>query len=157
MNTHRRRKAENHETNAARQARLRERRKELGFKRVTVWLSPEQVDRMERQGGELWLGTTVKQLLESAVAEPARPPASPVARFVVPDSQPDTAPRESGQPTDKAALFQGVEQLRQQGLSWRGIARQWNEQGRRTATGAVFRGMNLARDFRKWKEGTGHE
>ena len=139
MNTHRRRKAENHETNAARQARLRERRKELGFKRVTVWLSPEQVDRMERQGGELWLGTTVKQLLESAVVEPPRPP------------QPDNAPRGSGQP--KAALFQGVEQLRQQGLSWRGIARQWNEQGRRTATGAVYRGMNLARDYRKWKEG----
>ena len=155
MNPHRRRKPENSETNAARQARLRERRKELGFRRVTVWLSPEQVDRMERQGGELWLGTTVKQLLESAVAEPPRPPASMVARFVVPDLQPDNAPMESGQPTDKAALFQGVEQLRQQGLSWRGIAKQWNEQGRRTATGAVYRGMNLARDYRKWKGGNG--
>jgi hypothetical protein len=143
MNAHRRRKAENSETNAARQARLRERRKELGFKRVTVWLSPEQVDRMERQGGELWLGTTVKQLLESAVVEPPRPP------------QPDNAPMKSGQPEDKATLFQGVEQLRQQGASWRGIAKQWNEQGRRTATGAVYRGMNLARDYRKWKERTG--
>ena len=110
---------------------------------------------MERQDGELWLGTTVKQLLESAVAEPARPPASLVARFVVPDPQPDNAPMGSGQPTDKAALFQGVEQLRQQGLSWRGIARQWNEQGRRTATGAVYRGWNLARDYRKWQEGNG--
>ncbi len=137
------RKLENKETNAARQARLRERRKELGFKRVTVWLSPEQVDRMERQGGEPWLGTTVKQLLESAVVEPPRPP------------QPDNVPMESGQPTDKAALFQGVEQLRQAGLSWRGIARLWNEQGRRTASGAVYRGVNLARDYRKWKEGTG--
>ncbi len=144
MNKPGRRKPENHETNAARQARLRERRKELGFRRVTIWLSPEQVDRMERQGGELWLGTTVKQLLESAVA-----------RFVVPDSQPDNAPMESGQPTDKAALFQCVEQLRQQGLSWRGIAKQWNEQGRRTATGAVYRGWNLARDYRKWQEGNG--
>lgn len=144
MNTQaRRRKPENHETNAARQARLRERRKELGFKRVTVWLSPEQVDRMERQGGESWLGTTVKQLLESAVVEPPRPP------------QPDSTRIESGQPTDKAALFQGVEQLRQEGLSWRGIARLWNEQGRRTASGAVYRGVNLARDYRKWKEGTG--
>ena len=143
MNTPARRKPENHETNAARQARLRERRKELGFKRVTVWLSPEQVDRMERQGGEPWLGTTVKQLLESAVVEPPRPP------------QPDNAPGGSGQPVDKAALCQAVEQLRQAGLSWRGIARLWNEQGRRTASGAVYRGVNLARDYRKWKEGTG--
>lgn len=135
-----RRKPENNETNAARQARLRERRKELGFKRVTVWLSPEQVDRMERQGGEPWLGTTVKQLLESAVAEP----------------QPDNAPMESGQPVSgKAALFQNVERLRKEGLSWRGIARQWNEQGRRTGNGAVYRGMNLARAYRNWKEGTG--
>ena len=84
-----RRKPENNETNAARQARLRERRKAQGFRRVSVWLSPDQVDRMERQGGE----------------------------------------------------------------PWRGIAKQWNEQGRRTATGAVFRGMNLARDYRKWKGG----
>ena len=33
---------------------------------------------MERQGGEPWLGRIVKQLLESAVAEPARPPAKQV-------------------------------------------------------------------------------
>lgn len=82
-----RRKPENNETNAARQRRLRERRKELGFRRVTVWLSPDQVDRMERQGGELWLGTRVKQLLESAVVEPARPLAKQVALFLVPDPE----------------------------------------------------------------------
>ncbi len=67
------RQPERNETNAARQARLRERRKAQGFKRVSVWLSPDQVDRMERQGGEPWLGRIVKQLLESAVVEPARP------------------------------------------------------------------------------------
>jgi len=78
MNPQTRRKPENNETNAARQARLRERRKAQGFKRVSVWLSPDQVDRMERQGGEPWLGRIVKQLLESAVAEPARPPAKQV-------------------------------------------------------------------------------
>ena len=122
-----------------------------------MWLSPEQVDRMERQGGELWLGTTVKQLLESAVAEPARSPAKQGGLFTGLDQQPDTAPMESGQPIAKAALFQDVEQLRRQGASWRGIAKQWNEQGRRTATGAVFRGMNLARDYRKWEGGTRNE
>ncbi len=67
-----RRKPENNETNAARQARLRERRKAAGFKRITLWLSPEQVDSLERLGGEPWLGTRVKQLLDNAVsAEPS--------------------------------------------------------------------------------------
>ena len=172
MNTPARRKPENNETNAARQARLRERRKEQGFKRISVWLSPNQVDRMERQGGEPWLGRIVKQLLESAVAEPARPPASPVARFVVPDPDPEigrvcqfepepaAAPGESGkgggQPTNgKAALFQDAERLRAQGLSWNAIARQWNEQGRRTGNGAEYRGANIAREVRKGKGGNG--
>ena len=161
MNTHRRRKPENNETNAARQARLRERRKELGFKRVTVWLSPEQVDSLERLGGEPWLGTRVKQLLESAVAEPARPPvAKQVALFVVPDPEIrngyDFEPEPAAAPVvdnAKAALFQDAEQLRAQGLSWGAIARQWNEQGRRTDKGNAFIGHNVARDYRKWKEG----
>ncbi len=34
-------------TNAPRQARLRERRKADGWRRVTVWLSPEQVAALE--------------------------------------------------------------------------------------------------------------
>ena len=70
MNTQTRRKPENHETNAARQARLRERRKELGYRRVSLWLSPEQVDSLERQGGEPWLGSKVKQLLDNTVSAP---------------------------------------------------------------------------------------
>ena len=162
MNTHRRRKPENNETNAARQRQLRERRKELGFKRVTVWLSPEQVDSLERLGGEPWLGTRVKQLLESAVsAEPPRPPvAKQVALFVVPDPEIrngcDFEPEPAAAPVvdnAKAALFQDAEQLRAQGLSWGAIARQWNEQGRRTDKGNAFIGHNVARDYRKWKEG----
>ena len=87
MNTQARRRPERNETNAARQRRLREARKAAGYKRVSIWLSPDQVDRMERHGGELWLGTTVKQLLESAVSEPARPPAKQVALFLVPDPE----------------------------------------------------------------------
>lgn len=156
------RKPERSETNAARQARLRERRKAAGFKRVSLWLSPDQVDSLERLGGEPWLGTRVKQLLESAVSEPARPPVKQVALFVVPDPEirngcvfepAQVAPGESGQPTNKAALVAEAEQLQAQGLSWGAIARQWNEQGRRTEKGAEYRGANLAREVRKWKEG----
>ena len=145
------RQPERSETNAARQARLRERRKELGFKRVTLWLSPEQVDSLERLGGEPWLGRTLKELLTGAVSERQRT-AKQAALFVVPDKVPDTEP-DSGQPTDKAALWRDAEQLRQQGLSWNEIARRWNEQGRRTDKGNAFIGHNVARDYRKWKEG----
>ena len=160
MNIQTRRKPENNETNAARQARLRERRKEQGFKRVSIWLSPDQVDSLERLGGEPWLGTRVKQLLESAVAEPARPPvAKQVALFLVPDPEIRNgcvfeAGESRGQPTNpKAALFQDAELLRAQGLSWGAIAREWNEQGRRTGAGTLYVGHNIARDYRKWKEG----
>ncbi len=158
------RQPERNETNAARQARLRERRKAQGFKRVSIWLSPDQVDRMERQGGEPWLGRIVKQLLESAVVEPARPPAKQVARFAVPNPEKGNGCRlaqeparvESGQPiSGKAALFQDAERLRAVGLSWNAIARQWNEQGRRTGNGAKYRGANIAREVRKLKGGIG--
>ena len=153
-----RRKPENNETNAARQARLRERRKAAGFKRITLWLSPDQVDSLERLGGEPWLGTRVKQLLDNAVSAPAKP----VALFLVPDPDPENGngcrfeAGESGQPTNpKAALFQDAERLRAQGLSWGAIARLWNEQGRRTGAGTLYVGHNVARDYRKWKGGAG--
>ena len=73
MNRTRLRKPENNETNAARQARLRERRKGTGWRRLSIWLSPDQVDRLERQGGDDWLGRTVKELLGDVLTEPARP------------------------------------------------------------------------------------
>ena len=156
MNTPRR-KPENNETNAARQARLRERRKAQGFKRVSLWLSPEQVDSLERLGGEPWLGTRVKQLLESAVSEPARPPAKQVALFLVPDPEirngcvfepePAAAPVSDNAP----ALWREADSLNKAGLSWAEIARQWNEQGRRTDKGAEYRGANISREVRKLK------
>ena len=158
MNPQTRRKPENNETNAARQARLRERRKAQGFKRVSLWLSPEQVDSLERLGGEPWLGSKVKQLLDNAVSAPAKP----VALFLVPAPDPENGngcrfeAGESGQPNNpKAALFQDAERLRAQGLSWGAIARLWNEQGRRTGAGAEYRGPNIAREVRKWKGGNG--
>ena len=157
-----RRKPENNETNAARQQRLRERRKAQGFKRVSLWLSPEQVDSLERLGGEPWLGTRVKQLLESAVAEPARPPvAKQVALFLVPDPDPENGngcrcePEPAATPvSDNApAQWREADSLNKAGLSWGAIARQWNEQGRRTGAGAEFRGANIAREVKKWKGG----
>ena len=160
MNTPRR-KPENNETNAARQRRLREHRKELGYRRVSVWLSPDQVDRMERQGGEPWLGRIVKQLLESAVVEAARPPAKQVALFPVPGPDPENGrvcqfePEPAAAPvSDNApALWREADSLNKAGLSWAEIARQWNEQGRRTDKGNAFIGHNIARDYRRWKEG----
>ena len=150
-----RRKPENNETNAARQARLRKRRKAQGFRRVSVWLSPEQVDRMERHGGELWLGTTVKQLLESAVVEPARPlalvPDPENGRVCQFEPEPAATPVSDNAP----ALWREADSLNKAGLSWAEIARQWNNEGRRTEKGAEYRGANIAREVRKWKEGAG--
>ncbi len=150
-----RRKPENNETNAARQARLRERRKELGFKRVSVWLSPEQVDRLETLGGELWLGRTVKGFLEGAVSERARPPARQAALFAIANASNDSGPVEPLRDNDKAALWREADSLNKAGLSWGAIARQWNNEGRRTDKGNAFIGHNIARDYRKWKEGGG--
>ena len=157
MNTQARRRPERNETNAARQRRLREARKAAGYKRVSIWLSPDQVDRMERHGGELWLGTTVKQLLESAVSEPARPPAKQVALFLVPDPengrvcQFEPEPAATAVSDNAPALWREADSLNKAGLSWAEIARQWNEQGRRTDKGAEYRGANIAREVRKWK------
>ena len=126
-------------TNAPRQARLRERRKADGWRRVSVWLSPEQVATLEPLGGDAWLGRTVKALLGRAVAEPRRGKQS--ALF-------DTLGPVSG--SDAAALVE-ADSLKAQGLSWGEIARRWNAEGRRTERGAEFRGTNIARDWRKWK------
>lgn len=54
-------------TNATRQMRLRERRKAEGFKRISVWLSPEQISVLQYLGGEPWLGRTVKAILEETL------------------------------------------------------------------------------------------
>ena len=160
MNTRARRKPENNETNAARQARLRERRKAAGFKRITLWLSPEQVDSLERLGGEPWLGSKVKQLLDNAVSAPAKP----VALFLVPDPENGNGCRFEPEPAaarivDSATAawwrVEDAKQMRAQGLSWGAIARLWNEQGRRTDKGAEYRGPNIAREVRKWKGGNG--
>ena len=123
------------ETNAARQARLREQRKARGWRRLSLWLSPEQVNTLETLGGEPWLGATVKAWLESAVSERLRPP---VTANLLPDN-------------DKAALWREADSLHKAGLSWAEIARRWNAEGRRTENSAEYRGNNIAREVRKWK------
>lgn len=144
---------ERSETNTARQARLRERRKELGFRRISLWLSPEQVAALETLGGEPWLGTTVKTFLESLVSERARPPARQAALFAMANASNDSGPVEPLPGNDKAALWREADSLNKARLSWTEIARRWNEQGRRTDSGAEYRGPNISREVRKWKEG----
>lgn len=133
------------DSDRVRQAQLRARRKEQGWKRVSIWLSPEQVDSLETLGGESWLGRTVKELLTGAVSE-RQQPVEQAALFVVPEQVSDT---DSGQP-DKATLYREAEQLQAQGLSWADIARRWNEQGWRTDKSAEYRGANIAREVRQW-------
>ena len=55
-----------------RQQKLRDRRKADGWRRVSVWLSPEQVATLETLGGQVWLGSTVKALLTRTVSEQGR-------------------------------------------------------------------------------------
>ena len=142
-------------TNAPRQARLRERRKADGWRRVSVWLSPEQVATLETLGGDAWLGRTVKTLLGRAVAEPRRGKQS--ALFDAPGPVSGSGAEEFSDAVKKggAGEFSNAiaeaDSLKAQGLSWGEIARRWNAEGRRTERGAEFRGGNLARDWRKWK------
>ena len=152
----RQRKPERRETNAARQARLREQRKAQGYRRITLWLSPEQVNTLEVLGGEPWLGSTVRAWLESAVAECQRQPARQAVLFA--NASNDSGPASPLPDNDKAALWAEADSLNKAGLSWNAIARRWNEQGRRTGNGAEYRGANIAREVRKGKGGgTGNE
>ena len=144
-----------------RQQKLRDRRKAQGWRRITVWLSPEQAGRLETLGGDAWLGRTVKALLGRAVAEPRRGKQS--ALFDAPGPVSDsggefsTTVKKGGAGDfpnaikgDAAALVE-ADSLKAQGLSWGEIARRWNAEGRRTERGAEFRGANISRDWRKWK------
>ena len=138
-----------------RQQKLRERRKAQGWRRITVWLSPEQAARLETLGGDAWLGRTVKQLLDGELSVPGRRPLKQAALFDLKTSEParDKAPGRARfmPPEDKAALMREVDSLLSQGLSGGDIARKFNAEGRRTIRGAAFTGRNVIRDWRKWK------
>ena len=139
-------------TNAPRQARLRARRKADGWRRVSVWLSPEQAGRLETLGGDAWLGRTVKALLARAVADPSKPPAPTVS-----DSSGEPATKGKAAfmtPEQKTALMWEVDSLLSQGLSSHAIARKFNAEGRRTVRGALFYGPKLLQEWRKWKQTT---
>ncbi len=138
------RKPERLETNRARQQRLRERRNAQGFKRITIWLSPEQVDTLESFGGEPWLGTTVKAFLESAMNDSQRAALGQGSLFENASNEPTVSDTpEPLHDTDKAALWAEADSLNASGLSWEAIARRWNGEGRRTVNGAEFRGGNI--------------
>ena len=139
-----------------RQQKLRDRRKADGWRRVSIWLSPEQAGRLETLGGDAWLGRTVKQLLGDALQERRSPPATPAAPTVSdtrPAPLPDTGTGKAAfmSPEDKAALMQEVDSLLAQGLSSHAIARKFNAEGRRTVRGALFYGPKLLQEWRKWK------
>ena len=140
-------------TNAPRQARLRAKRKADGWRRVSVWLSPEQVATLETLGGDAWLGRTVKALLTRAVADPRKPPAPVSDSSGAEPHEPATRGKAAFMaPEDKAALMAEVDSLLSQGLSSHAIARKFNEEGRRTVRGALFYGPKLLQEWRKWKE-----
>ena len=128
---------------------LLEQRKAQGYRRITLWLSPEQVNTLEVLGGEPWLGSTVRAWLESAVAECQRQPARQAVLFA--NASNDSGPASPLPDNDKAALWREADSLNKAGLSWNAIARRWNEQGQRIDKGAVYRGANIARGVRKWK------
>jgi len=50
------------------QQKLRDRRKELGWKRITIWLDPEELEALNQHDKD-WLGTTVKALLKSSLSD----------------------------------------------------------------------------------------
>jgi len=147
-------------TERARQARLRERRKAEGWRRLTLWVTPHDAETIAGMGGEPWLGRAVKALLCDCMTERTKP--TPKAPEAVPDTVtcpletvpdtvvclvetvPDTTP-------NHAALMQEFDRWKTQGLSDVQIAVQFNERGWRTGRGKEFFGGNLKRDWRKWK------
>lgn len=167
-------------TDRIRQQRLRDRRKADGWRRVSLWLSPEQATRLETLGGDAWLGRTVKQLLGDVLSDttpktakrtPKKPqgvlPFAPVEAggkqvvgTAVSDTEPEALRDNTRDPEtkaafmtarDKGALMREVDKLLSQGLSGNDIARRFNAEGRRTVRGAAFVGQILLREWRKWK------
>ena len=64
--------------------------------------------------------------------------------------EPDTTSRVIQ--SDKEALMNEVSAMLESGLSGGEIARRWNSEGRRTASGAEYIGANILRDYRKWQQ-----
>lgn len=133
-----------------RQQKLRDRRKADGWRRITVWLNPEQAGRLETLGDD-WLGRTVKQLLGDALQERRPAPATPKVSDTTGDFSGAIKKAAFMTPADKAALMAEVDSLLAQGLSSHAIARKFNAEGRRTVRGALFYGPRLLQDLRKWK------
>lgn len=74
-------------TERQRQQRLRDRRKEDGWKRLTIWLNPQEADILAALGDE-WMGRTVKALLADAMGVKGQP----ITLHAVPSDDPVEAP-----------------------------------------------------------------
>ena len=103
-----------YDSDRVRQAELRARRKEQGWKRVSIWLSPEQVDSLETLGGESWLGRTVKELLTGAVSE-RQQPVKQAALFVGAEPLPDTVNKSLSDTANKPLSDNDLDKGRPQG------------------------------------------
>jgi len=131
----------NRATERARQQRLRDRRREAGWRRLSIWLTPDEANTVEALGDE-WLGRAVKALLCDCMKARGQPLSPPIEPFVLtPDTVPDNTPD----------IMPEVVELRAKGLSWVAIAEVFNRLGQRTKKGAAFISGNLSRDYRKWK------
>lgn len=151
-------------TERLRQQRLRDRRKEDGWKRLTIWLDPQEADTLAALGDE-WMGRTVKALLADAMGGKGQPPTlhavpagyqveaqGAAAQIPAPETFTLThTPAPEGPQNTAALLMAEVDALLVRGLSGATIAQQFNAEGRRTKSGAEFRGANLLRDWRRWK------
>ncbi len=72
-----------------RQQDLKDRRKEEGWRRLTIWLSPQEADILQTLGDE-WLGRTVKSLLAAAMGSQEEPlhPGAPSDTLPAPGTLP---------------------------------------------------------------------
>ena len=184
-----------------------DRRNNEGWKRLTIWLTPQEADTLQTLG-DAWLGRAVKDLLADTMGgreQPSAPLAvtggqaqpdpgavplqgklaaavlaergrtiavlfrlgmsaaniaallhlelSEVARVLAPAPETFTLTGKPQAPDmpDQVDLMRELDTLLAQGLSGTDIARQFNTAGRRTASGAEYRGANLIRDWRRWK------
>jgi hypothetical protein len=130
-----------------RQQRLREKRKEDGWRRVSIWLDPTEARTLESLGDE-WLGRTVKGLLSDAMAPKGQPQGNAQKPL---DLGTDAVSGNGGAVSGNASpdyetVLAEAARLLDSGMSGEAVARELNKRGWCSKTGAVLRGGNLKRD-----------
>ena len=91
------------------------------------------------------------EFCESAAAQMATTttPATTRDKPTAPEAA-DMFPAPAGTTTTRDALMTEVGKLLNEGHTGAEVARRLNASGQRTASGAEFRGANIARDYRAW-------